>query len=215
MSSGPELQLLIIVYGSSENDPKGNSGQRHEHADPYDQRRVEIEFRPRVPDVSMLKYHSKMQAWANGVLVLLAPDVKHTQKWLCMFCDKPARETDYQMASWMHLNPPKLNVYVHHLCDADHGTCAANLKGVHMMTAISAGQLPPLPSPPGPKLPEDTFPRAASCGYCKREETANANLSRCSKCKLIRYCSPNCQRGDWGRHKRVCKIVKKVEWVWK
>jgi hypothetical protein len=29
-------------------------------------------------------------------------------------------------------------------------------------------------------------------------------LKRCSRCKLVRYCSVSCQRADWGRHKLDC-----------
>ena len=33
-------------------------------------------------------------------------------------------------------------------------------------------------------------------------------LSRCSKCKKVRYCSTQCQQSDWQRHKLVCASKK-------
>ncbi|KAI9016188.1 hypothetical protein DFJ74DRAFT_644872 [Hyaloraphidium curvatum] len=30
-------------------------------------------------------------------------------------------------------------------------------------------------------------------------------MQRCGKCKSMRYCSPECQRKDWSRHKAVCQ----------
>ncbi|KAJ7770035.1 hypothetical protein B0H16DRAFT_1517107 [Mycena metata] len=35
-------------------------------------------------------------------------------------------------------------------------------------------------------------------------------MSRCSKCKLVRYCGVACQRDDWGRHKTVCGKITNV-----
>ncbi|KAK2957069.1 hypothetical protein BLNAU_7899 [Blattamonas nauphoetae] len=41
----------------------------------------------------------------------------------------------------------------------------------------------------------------ARCPYSVREA-----LFQCSSCKLVKYCSQECQRSDWPRHKRFCKI---------
>ncbi|CAL1697240.1 unnamed protein product [Somion occarium] len=206
--SGPELNLTIIVYGSSETDPSGNErfcGER--------QRRAEIELRPRVPNRDMLRNQTQMNAWAQGVLNSVGVDVKHTQKWHCEFCTKPARETVHMVMSWMHLNPPKLNVYVHNICDAGVGRCSETLRSIQAEAALFATGGPGLP----PRLPpaaDGQYPLAASCARCKREETAEQDLQRCSRCKLIRYCCVNCQREDWVRHKVVCRMVKNVAWVW-
>jgi MYND finger len=32
-----------------------------------------------------------------------------------------------------------------------------------------------------------------------------ADLSHCSRCKIVSYCSENCQRKDWKNHKELCK----------
>ncbi|KAI1208093.1 uncharacterized protein F4807DRAFT_462177 [Annulohypoxylon truncatum] len=42
-----------------------------------------------------------------------------------------------------------------------------------------------------------------ACLSCRDNEP---NLLRCSRCKMARYCSKDCQRYDWGVHKRVCEV---------
>eukprot|EP00088_Acartia_fossae_P002677 TRINITY_DN11103_c0_g1_i3.p1 TRINITY_DN11103_c0_g1~~TRINITY_DN11103_c0_g1_i3.p1 ORF type:complete len:385 (-),score=104.36 TRINITY_DN11103_c0_g1_i3:169-1323(-) len=33
---------------------------------------------------------------------------------------------------------------------------------------------------------------------------------KCSSCRLAWYCSPQCQKGDWTKHKEVCHIITKM-----
>ncbi|KAK8825090.1 hypothetical protein WA556_006379 [Blastocystis sp. ATCC 50177/Nand II] len=42
------------------------------------------------------------------------------------------------------------------------------------------------------------------CSYCYKRLKS---LSRCSKCRIIRYCSKECQRADWRFHKSECQII--------
>uniref|UniRef100_A0A7S1UR03 MYND-type domain-containing protein n=1 Tax=Grammatophora oceanica TaxID=210454 RepID=A0A7S1UR03_9STRA len=47
------------------------------------------------------------------------------------------------------------------------------------------------------------------CAKCGARRTAGTKLSRCSACLRIRYCSRECQKSDWKRHKRTeCKELK-------
>lgn len=43
----------------------------------------------------------------------------------------------------------------------------------------------------------------AGCGHkgCGK----HGALLQCSKCKDVKYCGPTCQKGDWKRHKEVCR----------
>lgn len=47
-----------------------------------------------------------------------------------------------------------------------------------------------------------------SCLKCGAATTKAGNpLLRCSKCKTVKYCSPDCQKKDWKKHKQMCKQV--------
>ncbi len=39
------------------------------------------------------------------------------------------------------------------------------------------------------------------CDLCKK---VPQNLKRCSRCRAVFYCSPECQRADWAKHKASC-----------
>jgi hypothetical protein len=51
------------------------------------------------------------------------------------------------------------------------------------------------------------LPRGGVCGNpeCNASEQP---ISRCSRCKQVSYCSADCQRADWPRHKPHCKPPK-------
>ena len=44
---------------------------------------------------------------------------------------------------------------------------------------------------------------------CKTCGKTNINLSKCSGCLSVFYCSKSCQKKDYGRHKVECKALKK------
>lgn len=44
-------------------------------------------------------------------------------------------------------------------------------------------------------------PVTLGCSKCGKKE---GPLSKCGKCKVIKYCSAECQKGDWDYHKKVC-----------
>ena len=59
---------------------------------------------------------------------------------------------------------------------------------------------------PGRSLRSPRFNRNI-CDECGKE--SNVKLKCCSKCKLAYYCSADCQRADWKKHKIVCKEFSK------
>ena len=48
---------------------------------------------------------------------------------------------------------------------------------------------------------------SSSCGFCGAEKE---NLSKCSRCKSVFYCSKECQKSHWKAHKANCKLAPKV-----
>ena len=40
------------------------------------------------------------------------------------------------------------------------------------------------------------------CVYCKKPAD---NMKKCSKCRVMHYCSVDCQKADWKTHKLICK----------
>lgn len=40
---------------------------------------------------------------------------------------------------------------------------------------------------------------------CVNCETKSENMKKCSRCKVVYYCSSKCQRADWKKHKKICK----------
>jgi len=46
-----------------------------------------------------------------------------------------------------------------------------------------------------------------NCGspHCKIMESPGVYFKRCSKCKMVKYCSRECQVNDWKEHKTHCK----------
>lgn len=94
------------------------------------QRRVEIEIRPVIPEGIRGKL-GLMEEWSNSLILVISPDFKHTHAWDCEVCGmgdnllslspqilnfvltgKPSRETSVQVVSWIHLPQPKIVVYV-------------------------------------------------------------------------------------------------------
>ena len=55
----------------------------------------------------------------------------------------------------------------------------------------------------------DKPPSVRKCGYCQIKSSDNLKLLRCSGCKILFYCSSECQRKHWRLiHKEHCKVWK-------
>ena len=55
----------------------------------------------------------------------------------------------------------------------------------------------------------DTFVRSCHKPGCGADESETV-LSACKGCAEVRYCSRECQKSDWARHKSYCKRVQKA-----
>ncbi|KAL1962427.1 hypothetical protein VTN77DRAFT_9698 [Rasamsonia byssochlamydoides] len=59
----------------------------------------------------------------------------------------------------------------------------------------------------------DLFSKKGSCFVCgKKEAQGGGKVLKCGSCKVMEYCSKECQRKDWidGEHKISCKLLRKI-----
>jgi hypothetical protein len=51
------------------------------------------------------------------------------------------------------------------------------------------------------------------CTACKkRKSELETSLKYCAKCKEAEYCSRECQKDDWKRHKQFCAGKSQIDW---
>lgn len=48
-----------------------------------------------------------------------------------------------------------------------------------------------------------------NCSHCSKTPDENGPFQRCGACKVARYCSKDCQKADWEKHKALCKSLRK------
>ena len=56
-----------------------------------------------------------------------------------------------------------------------------------------------------------TTDKSHSCANCTKTEQSVNMFPRCSECKLVRYCSRQCQRKHWEKHKVLCNSIKEFK----
>ncbi|KAJ6596240.1 hypothetical protein DFH09DRAFT_1272764 [Mycena vulgaris] len=145
----------------------------------------------------------------------IGPELTHnSEEWACWECCRPATDI-----SWLSLYRSGEKIY--NRCTIIIGpaceTCAPKLQKSTLKfvqdennrnTDDSSTILGTILKPNGiSKL-------SGSCLGCREEQPADPEytkpLARCSKCKLVRYCSVACQKNDWARHKPICRKVLSV-----
>jgi hypothetical protein len=63
-------------------------------------------------------------------------------------------------------------------------------------------------TPPNELPSYDTDDRRKKCEVCRRtaKESRREKLKRCSRCRVARYCSVDCQTEHWPKHKEACNV---------
>ena len=76
---------------------------------------------------------------------------------------------------------------------------------------MQVGQYAPAPLVPGFQTLRDRGcdgePHRTGCVFCGKID--GATIMKCSRCKASSYCSKDCQKKDWKKHKAVCNLLKK------
>ena len=74
------LQLTMMAYGSSVDDPNDDS-----RFTGMDQRRIELYASPVIP-ATMMGDPEALTPWAQKIARRMVLDIKHSQDWHCEFC---------------------------------------------------------------------------------------------------------------------------------
>eukprot|EP01080_Neovahlkampfia_damariscottae_P011502 gene11502-4666_t len=56
---------------------------------------------------------------------------------------------------------------------------------------------------------ESDFQTNLICSNCYKTSNDQVHLKSCSGCKLVLYCSPQCQKKNWSIHKKTCLLISK------
>ncbi|KAJ7224932.1 hypothetical protein B0H12DRAFT_1328794 [Mycena haematopus] len=202
--------LEIKIVGCPHSHIKDSLGQK---------RNVEITF-----DVVKVGWYdiftdTEIETSYREFIERIGPELMHnSEKWACLQCDLPATDIDWtsMYTASEHLYQ-RCTIIITAACD----TCAAKMqraapKMVEMYnrrrgtgyskSPITFGTIP-RPNALGSGL-------SSGCLICRKElqstVTSRSGMSRCGKCKLVRYCSVACQTQDWARHKTICRVIQNV-----
>jgi len=125
--------------------------------------------------------------------------------WKCLRCGLPATTLVHHPVPILHLDEDKqIRNDPTPVCFDGSRCWKFALSCVHeTMIALSdifeGGSISTL-------MPERTSLKR--CGYCAKADVIDGDtLKKCGTCKVVRYCSSECQAADWPNHKKVCKHI--------
>ena len=59
----------------------------------------------------------------------------------------------------------------------------------------------------GEEKEEAGTPKKRATKACEKCGKEAEKMKKCSVCRLVRYCSEECQQADWRKNKKVCKLA--------
>jgi len=172
--------------------------------------RLEIEME--IPIPHKIKTLGQLSQWEMFTALNMIGDLKFSHDWGCAACNAPARENINSRASAIHLPQPQYTVFAHPICSTRSAPCIAYVdRQTRRLLPNSTGmddareEMRLNPNQP-------VWGLNSSCAECESDLTAGSgHLQRCSGCGLTRYCSRDCQKADYSRHKMVCQASKSIK----
>ena len=73
------------------------------------------------------------------------------------------------------------------------------------LTQVKRGRWGANKEPANPLPPLFAEAAGHACAVCARSALIGASISRCGRCKVVRYCSSQCAKAHWPVHKAVCQ----------
>ncbi|EPY29578.1 MYND finger domain-like protein [Strigomonas culicis] len=109
---------------------------------------------------------------------------------MCVVCKKvPAARLTHHPMLFSEAFPPRIEDIPQQVCASPE--CAVLAEAQYMMdmeiATTAQGQ-----------------PGLGKCFKCGTRAAPGTALMRCSRCKVAKYCSAECQKSDWKFHKQVC-----------
>ena len=78
------------------------------------------------------------------------------------------------------------------------------------LTQVKRGRWGANKEPANPLPPLFAEAAGHACAVCARSALIGASISRCGRCKTVRYCSSDCAKAHWPVHKDVCQELSKT-----
>ncbi|KAJ6577913.1 hypothetical protein B0H19DRAFT_1121774 [Mycena capillaripes] len=143
-----------------------------------------------------------IEAQYREFIACIGPELVHnSQTWMCHTCGRPATDS-----GWMSLYTPTMYKRCMVIISAACEICAPKMHKALPVIEAYHNKRHGAASDKVSSLVAGKFSRPegmsgallGSCLNCRKEETAapEFEISRCSKCQLVRYCSVACQKED-------------------
>ncbi|KAG5485867.1 hypothetical protein CUR178_07460 [Leishmania enriettii] len=154
----------------------------------------EFQFSTNIHTLTQETYERDVNKAINEVSSTLLEQLTGDDALCCTCKVTPATRLIHHTMLFTETFPPCVEDLPQPVCNS--ANCEAVAKASYLMDMEDATTAQGMASPNG-------------CFHCHRgargtATTAAVPLQRCSRCRLAKYCSLECQRADWKAHKQVC-----------